>query len=388
VDKVPAKDAYACLLSPPFNQTRSAYIHEQIRRMANILSSQAFFNDPKGLPLIVDRVDLNGTFDAIKQKIDTKIYQSDYQFHRDLTELFGGYHDGHTKYYTACMLWFGPFRHDYPLVSIVPPGEDIPRIYLADPSTGEVGEEIVEIAGELALDHLLNLVKVMKGPTDAGWLDADTRWNGLFVGRYAQVIQAGNFAERNLYPGADFKMKTMAGKIIDVAWYVDGPGASNDKWRQGYKSTDSFIAACIPPPKSTITTGNQQPQPTGDPTDDPRPTDGFTDGTGEGTEDTDETDEPIEESYDGTADFSEPEGTRIAGTSTAPTKHHGNGSPTHPNFEYLNFIAKRVKRSALSVRKDFDLDWRKFLSARGDGNQLRITLLWISPINRLLLILK
>ena len=159
--------------------------------MANILSSQAFFNDPKGLPLIVDRVDLNGTFDAIKEKIDTRKYLSDYQFHRDLTELFGGYHDGHTKYYTMCMLGFGAFRHDYPLVSIVLPGEDTPRIYLADPSTGEVGEEIVEIAGEPVLDHLLKLVKVMKGPIDAAWIGADTRWNGLFVGRYAQEYKLG-----------------------------------------------------------------------------------------------------------------------------------------------------------------------------------------------------
>lgn len=360
-DKVPAKDAYACLLSPPFNQTRSGYIHEQIWRMANILSSQAFFNHPKDLPLIVDRVDLNGTFNAIKKKIDTKTYQSDYQFHRDLTELFGGYHDGHTKYYTLCMLGFGAFKHDYPLVSIVPAGEDTPRIYLADPSTGEVGEEIVEITGEPALDHLLKLVKVMKGPTDAAWIDADTRWNGLFVGRYAQGIQAGNFAERDLYPGADFKMKTKTGKIIDVAWYVNGPGASNNKWKQVFKSTDSFIAACIPPK----TTENQLPEPTGDPRDDPTTTDGTADGTVEGTEDTDEG------SYDETADFPEPEGTSIAGTSTVPTKHHGSGRPTHPDLKFLDFIAKRVKRSTQSVRQDFGVDWRKVLSARGDGSTVK-----------------
>ena len=341
--------------------------------MANILSSQAFFNDPKGLPLIVDRVDLNGTLDAIKEKIDAKTYQNDYQFHRDLTELFGGYHDGHTVYYTECMLVFGAFRHDYPLVSIVPPGEDTPRIYLADPSTGEVGEEIVEIAGEPALDHLLKLVKVMKGPTDAAWLDADTRWNGLFVGRYAQGIQAGNFAERDLYPGTDFKMKTAAGKIINVTWYVNGPGASNDKWKQALKSTDSFIATCIPPKPPT--TNNQQSQPTDEPTNGPKPTDEPTNGpkptneaTDEGTEDTDETDQSMEESYD---DFSEPEDTSITGTPTGSTKHHGSGSSSHLDFGYLDFISKRVKRSTPSVRQDFDVDWRKALRARGDGNTVQ-----------------
>jgi len=328
VDKIPAQEAYACLLSPPFNQTRSAHVHEQIRKMAHLLSSQAFFNDPKGLPLIVDRVDLNGTFDAIKKKVDAKKYQNDYQFHRDLTELFGGYHDGHTKYYTICMLGLGAFRHDYPLVSIVSPGEDTVKIYLVtNPATGEVGEEIVEIAGEPALDHLLKLVKVMKGPTDAAWIDADTRWNGLFVGRYVQGIQTGNFATRDLYPGPDFKMKTAAGKTIDVKWYVDAPQTADDLrwWKQIFKSTDSYAAACMPPP---TTSDSQQEQPTDEPKND----------------------------TDDDADFSDTDGTTTAGTSKKL------------DFDFLDFISKR---STLNVRQNPDVDRLKALNARGDGDTVK-----------------
>lgn len=380
---VPASEAYACLLSPPFDKTRSANVYQQVRKLAHILSSQAFFNDPKGLPLIVNRVDLNGTFDSIKDKIDKNKYENDYQFNRDLTELFGGFHDGHTIYYTNCQNMFGSFRHNHSLVSIVPPGEDTPRIYLADPPTGEVGEEIVEIAGEKALDHLLKLVKVLKGPYDAAWIDADTRWNGLFVGRDALDILPGNFAHRDMYPGPDFNMKTVSGKVIDVKWFVDGPGSlaweSPDAWKKMFQSTDSAIALkCKPRPSTT----NSNPPPT---TTTPKIEDTTDDTTDETTEDTDETDDADEDVDEDDADGPDESDEEDTGK-TKPVTTKSKGSQKHGvkktstgndrygtslDFDFLDFITRRTKkRSVGETRKDFDVDWRKVLKARGDGDTI------------------
>lgn len=290
--KVPAADAYACLHSPPFDKARSAEVHEQMKRLLYVLSSQAFFNQPKGLPLDVNRVDLNGTLDAIKKKIDNEEYENDYQFNRDFTELFGGYHDGHTYYAAQCMSDFGSFKHEYPLVSIVPPGEDTPRIYLADEATGEVLEEVVKIAGEPALEHLLKLVKSLKGTMDVSWIDADARWNALFVDRGALENSRGNFADRELYPGEAFEMETISGGVIKVDWYVNGPGTFDDPelWKVHYKDTETFVKTiCVYSPPPTPPTEE-------DPTE-------------EDPEQTLETPEDDTEEYEETTeDFEEPEG--------------------------------------------------------------------------------
>ncbi|KAF8448482.1 hypothetical protein BDZ91DRAFT_751931 [Kalaharituber pfeilii] len=245
ITKIPAKEAYACLIGIIIDKELAQHTLEQTRKFSQILSSQVFFKHPEDVPLNINRVDLNGTLDAIEKKISSK-YTSEYEFGRDLAELFGSYHDGHTMIVPRCTVAFGTFEHDYPLVAIVEPGETEMRIHLADSVTGEVGDEVVEIAGEPAMKHLLDLVLVLKGPSDAAWIDADTRWNELFVYR-GVTVSKGNFAARDLYPGEDFHMKLASGKVIDVHWYVHVGDAEDAK--ATLKDTAALGKACrtLPP---------------------------------------------------------------------------------------------------------------------------------------------
>ena len=239
---MPAWDAYACLLNPEFDKPRSKKIYDQIRKFSQILSSQAFYRNPEKVTLKINPVDLNKTLDIIEKKIDEETYGTEYEFSKDLIMLFGEFHDGHTYFATGCALVFGQFIHDYPLVSIVDPGTNALKVFLFNSTTGDVEEEIVEIAGQTVIQHLLDLVQNLKGPYDAIWIDEDARWNGLFGSMGVMGLDLGNFASRDLYPGADFTMKTKSGNVIKVQWYVSGPVYWADKsyFAKLFESTESY----------------------------------------------------------------------------------------------------------------------------------------------------
>lgn len=213
-----------------------------MRKFSLILSSQAFHKNPEGVTIKISPVDLNGTLDAIEKKIDDGGYGCEYEFNTDLMNLFGDFHDGHTYFAPNCPLVFGPFIHSYPLVSITDPGTNEVKIYLFNTTTGDVGQEIVEIAGQPAIQHLLDLAQNLNGPYDAMWIDEDTRWNALFGTRGIIGSDAGHFAARDLYPGDSFQMKTKSGQVIVVEWYVAGPGqwTKPPYWAQLFQSTESY----------------------------------------------------------------------------------------------------------------------------------------------------
>ncbi|RPB27457.1 hypothetical protein L211DRAFT_819393 [Terfezia boudieri ATCC MYA-4762] len=212
---VNAEMAYACLTSVPFDSKRAVYIARQMRLFTQIYSAQTFFYDPPTPELRIKRVDLNGTFDEIEQKAATKDgYPNDYIFQTDLMKLYNSFHDGHVNYIPSCAVSF-PFFHNYPLIEIYN-GKDLPSIYTADPVTGDLRDEIVEINGEEVHKHLERLALELP---DLGWIDPDARYNTLLLSKNPQTeVAYGTFAQRTFYDEHGFKMKTKDGKEIDVQW--------------------------------------------------------------------------------------------------------------------------------------------------------------------------
>ncbi|KAF8449918.1 hypothetical protein BGX38DRAFT_1142340 [Terfezia claveryi] len=207
--------AYACLTSVPFDSKRAVYIARQMRLFTQIYSAQTFFYDPPTPELRIKRVDLNGTFDEIEQKAATKDgYPNDYMFQTDLMKLYNSFHDGHVNYIPSCAVSF-PFFHNYPLIEIYN-GKDLPLIYTADPVTGDLQDEIVEINGQEVHKHLEQLALELP---DLGWIDPDARYNTLLLSKNPQTeVAYGTFAQRTFYDEHSFKMKTKDGKEIDVQW--------------------------------------------------------------------------------------------------------------------------------------------------------------------------
>jgi len=207
--------AYACLTSVPFDSKRASYIARQMRLFTQIYSAQTFFHDPPTPELRIKPVDLNGTFDEIEKKAATKNgYTNDYMFQTDLMKLYNSFHDGHVNYIPSCAVSF-PFFHNYPLIEIYN-GKDLPLIYTADPVTGDLRDEIVEVNGEEVHKHLEGLALQLP---DLGWIDPDARYNTLLSSKNPQTgVAYGTFAQRTFYDEHSFKMKTRDGKEIDVQW--------------------------------------------------------------------------------------------------------------------------------------------------------------------------
>ena len=213
----------------PFDTKRAAYIARQMRLFTQIYSAQTFFYDPPTPELRIKSVDLNGTFDEIEKKAATKDgYPNDYMFQTDLMKLYNAFHDGHVNYIPLCAVSF-PFFHNYPLIEIYN-GKDLPLIYTADPVTGDLRDEIVEINGEEVHKHLERLALELP---DLGWIDPDARYNTLLLSKNPQTgVAYGTFAQRTFYDEHSFKMKTRDGKDIEVQWQayiVKKPIFSNSK---------------------------------------------------------------------------------------------------------------------------------------------------------------
>ena len=206
-------------------------------------ATQAFYKTPPTGPATIkfSPVDLNRTLDAIEKNIDGGAYRNEYEFTKDLSNAFAAFHDGHTNYFTSCAMVFGDYYHNYPLISIVDAETDEQKFYVFNTTTGVVHEEIVEIAGQPAVQYLLGLLHSLKGPWDNGFSDEDTRWNDLFASRGVHNDR-GTFAAQNFYP-EDFTMKTRSGQVLEVEWYVQGPLAWPEKNRyrfQMFNSTETL----------------------------------------------------------------------------------------------------------------------------------------------------
>lgn len=218
-----------------------------MRLFTQIYSAQAFFYNPPTPELRIKAVDLNGTFDEIEKKAATEDgYPNDYAFQTDLMKLYNSFHDGHVNYIPSCAVSF-PFYHEYPLVEIYN-GKDLPSIYTADPQTGDVKDEIVEIDGEDAHQHLEKLALELP---DLGWIDPDARYNTLLLSKTVprgdkSGILFGTFAFRTFYDQKkSFTMKTKAGKEIEVKWraYIDTePNYSNSEEFEQYACLDPDYA--------------------------------------------------------------------------------------------------------------------------------------------------
>ncbi|KAI5793687.1 hypothetical protein DFH27DRAFT_566855 [Peziza echinospora] len=248
--KVPAELAYECLKNVPFNSTQAVFITQQARTFSRVLSYQAFYNKPENLGLAIDRVDLNTTLNSIEARAKRSDgYDSEYSFNRALAELFGRYHDGHTVFLVHSLVALGSFVHDYPLAAVVQPGERQPRIYIANPENGTIGQEVIEIAGKPALQHLMGLTTSLNGHTDASWVDADTRWNKLFVDRQIDGIYSGNFANRDFYPGRSFSMKLANKTDVTVEWYaLHAAGSAVKDYAGTYNTTETYKKYFLAPP--------------------------------------------------------------------------------------------------------------------------------------------
>jgi hypothetical protein len=207
-------------------------------------SAQAFFIDPPTPELGMNAVDLPAQLEIIKKRASKEDgYPNDYAFNVEMMELFSSFNDGHVMFMPFCARGvFQSFYHDYPVIALSKEANSTPEIYLVDPETHEIGEQVKVINGEPAHQHLLRLVERMN---DLHWIDPDARYNDLLFKRAqrAKDVKLGTFAMREIYYEDSFIMETVSGKEINVEWKVD---ISRFPVQKVYSTESLLKNVCLP----------------------------------------------------------------------------------------------------------------------------------------------
>ncbi|KAI4762185.1 hypothetical protein E4T52_05626 [Aureobasidium sp. EXF-3400] len=205
--RVPAKLAYECLNSIPFNQTAAAALLESMRPYLEWQSTTSYVKDPPEKP----PYDFWSAFEAVEANVAHGAYDSEYDFGWDLYQATQQAHDEHFVYIPDVLLKLFSFGRKTPLVSVSKDGKASPKVYLySDILESYAGNSsfepshIIQINRDDTKSYLLDQSQYGTGQ------DKDALWNSLFYSQ-AQVSLGGrgmgsgaftgNGDGRFVYPG-------------------------------------------------------------------------------------------------------------------------------------------------------------------------------------------
>lgn len=128
---VPADIAYECLKSIPLNVTSAKIILFQIPLYINWQSTLDVLKSPplEYVEKVQAPVDILAGLDAISSEIDSGAIASEWDFGRNLYNLFGAAHDGHLTYILDVVGAVFQFRRPLPLVSVSEDGKKLPAVF-------------------------------------------------------------------------------------------------------------------------------------------------------------------------------------------------------------------------------------------------------------------
>ncbi|KAK5999779.1 hypothetical protein QM012_005185 [Aureobasidium pullulans] len=181
--RVPAKLAYDCLISIPFNQSAAVALMKSIRPYLDWQTTTSYLRDPpkEYAEHIQPPYDFWAVFDSIEADVANGAYASEYDFGWDLYQATQQAHDGHFAYTIDVVGKIFSFERSTPLVSVSENGKDLPLVYVyADILAAQAGNSsfqpshLVQIDGVDTTEFLLDWAQY-------GTLqDHDALWNDIF----------------------------------------------------------------------------------------------------------------------------------------------------------------------------------------------------------------
>lgn len=128
----PAKDAYACLSSVPFNSAVATRFLQYWNQTLQFQSTRVYLRSPpQGYQQ--PAVDVQEEIAAIQGRIDAGFYGNQYAFEADVQLLTNALHDGHVSLKAGALAAFS-FGSPFEIASVSVDGQQPPKIYL----TGEL----------------------------------------------------------------------------------------------------------------------------------------------------------------------------------------------------------------------------------------------------------
>ncbi|EUC43269.1 hypothetical protein COCMIDRAFT_7254 [Bipolaris oryzae ATCC 44560] len=182
---MPAKLAYDCLTSVPFNQSAALALVNNTKPMLSFQTTTFILKNPPWdwARKVRPGYDLFGELEKVRRKVASGAYANEHQFGMELFQVFQFAHDGHLQCYPDSIGTAFAFRRGAPrLVSVSANGYDLPRVYSFDDVTAESlggksfkASPITHIYGQDVQSLLEN---------DSKWdygTDLDATYNALFA---------------------------------------------------------------------------------------------------------------------------------------------------------------------------------------------------------------
>ncbi|KAI4723587.1 hypothetical protein E4T48_00085 [Aureobasidium sp. EXF-10727] len=202
---VPAKLAYECLNSIPFNQSDALTLLASMRPYLEWQSTTALLKDPpkEYAEKVQPPYDFWATFNAIEANVADGAYASEYDFGWDLYLSSQLAHDGGHFVYIPRVLTFFAFGRTTPLVSVSEDGKDLPVVYAYSDilatqacscNSSFTPSHIVQIDGRNTTEFLLEMSQ------DSGFTDRDAKWNSLF---YSNARALGSSGDTGMFSSGD-----------------------------------------------------------------------------------------------------------------------------------------------------------------------------------------
>ncbi|TGZ83627.1 hypothetical protein EX30DRAFT_368962 [Ascodesmis nigricans] len=281
---VPASSAIACLRAIPFDQPTALDTIQNVRRYISFYSAATYVEQQPTPELELPPVHINRTLDQIESKVRRSQYNNNFEFDRDVYNLFGSVKDGHFTYAPTCYSELFKWEHAYPLVQVASSPDKLPEIYTADVvSLGfdpvNIGDKVSKINGLPPSEFLEEMVKT---DPEADWVDPDARYNELLAFLISGYWVKGNFAERSTYYPDPITIEFATGKKVEVEWVAKFLGAEvTGSWRDAESFYQLFclqtqdkidavtkLRGVVLPASSEIPTKTASPMKTPLPTDD------------------------------------------------------------------------------------------------------------------------
>ncbi|KAE8853284.1 hypothetical protein HRS9122_00276 [Pyrenophora teres f. teres] len=198
---VPAKLAYECLTSVPFNQTAAATLVNGIKLFVDFHSTTAICKNPP--PDFVAKVrpgyDIYGELEKVRAKVASKSYANEHAFGMAIVELFTFAHDTHFQYLPDIAGTAFAFHRDSPsLVSVSSSKDSLPEIYsYRDLLREQLGDKsfkaspVTHINGRDVQSYINDWSKW------SSFTDLDAAYNAQFL-----ILAGGNTNSRSFLSGA------------------------------------------------------------------------------------------------------------------------------------------------------------------------------------------
>ncbi|PVH95380.1 hypothetical protein DM02DRAFT_537479 [Periconia macrospinosa] len=259
---VPAELGAQCLRSVPLDRQGNMQLIEDLKLYLQWQSNLAYLKNPPA-EYTEAPVDLMGEMESMQRQLSAGGYQNEYEFQLELNRLFNRAYDNHLTWQPDILASVMQFQRPAgsELVSVSSDGNELPEIYsyqdilLANSNPSFKPSPLRAINGQGVVEYL------QKVSVQAGFHDADTRWNALFPSQSliaSGMTYLGSF-RTGTYESPNTTMSFANGTIkssMNVAVVLrDFEGVNNgDTFFKKFCSGPNFASATATPTSSATPT--------------------------------------------------------------------------------------------------------------------------------------